>query len=107
MQATHLDPREFTLAHLAKQADVICENYDTAEIILAFEVVSEGRERADRSVGFAGGATCTMRCVGARISYFGEIALTREQTIELIGADRLAEAEQYEAKQRAEQVEGV
>ena len=107
MQATHLDPREFTLAHLAKQTDVVCENYDTAEIILAFEVASEGYERADHSVGFAGGATCEMRCVGARISYFGEIALTREQTIELIGALRLAEAEQHEAERRAAQMEGV
>lgn len=107
MQATHLDPREFTLAHLAKQADVVCENYDTAEISLAFEVVSEGYERADRSVGFAGGATCEMRCVGARLTYMGEIALTREQTIELIGADHLAEIEQYEAERRAEQMEGV
>ena len=39
--------------------------------------------------------------------YIGEIALTREQTIELIGADLLAEAEQYEAERRAEQMEGV
>lgn len=107
MQATHLDPREFTLAHLAKQADVTDENYDAAWISLAFELVSEGYERADHSVGFAGGATCEMRCVGARLTYMGEIALTREQTIELIGADLLAEAEQYEAERRAEQMEGV
>jgi hypothetical protein len=107
MQATHLDPREFTLAHIAKQADVVREDYDAAWINLAFEVVSQGYERADRSVGFAGGATCEMRCVGARLTYMGEIALTREQTIELVGALRLAEAEQYEAERRAEQMEGV
>ncbi len=107
MQATHLDPREFTLAHIAKQADVVREDYDAAWINLAFEVVSQGYERADHSVGFAGGATCEMRCVGARLTYMGEIALTREQTIELIGALRLAEAERAEGERRAEQMEGV
>lgn len=101
-----LDAREFTLAHLRRQTDLTYDGYrDECELELCFAVTASGRDRGDRGVGITPGNWAEAECVGAVLSVYGDVALTREQVVELIGADRLAEAERLAAEKYADGME--
>ncbi len=101
-----LDAREFTLAHLRRQTDLTYDGYRyECEMKLCFAVTGSGRDRGDRGVGITPGNWATVECVGAALSVWGEVALTREQVVELIGADRVAEAERRAAEEYADGME--
>lgn len=96
-----LDAREFTLETLARQADLYVDGFDGMAIELAMQVESEEYVSPDRSVGECGGWFVTCHCVGARLSFEGEVALTREQAIELLGAVAISKAENDAAEGRS------
>lgn len=98
-----LDPREFTIQHLRRWAD-LTEEADTSDfgLELSFAITGSGRVTRDHLAGDAGGNWATAECIGATLSDRGEVALTREQVRDLIGADHVAEAERRAAEKYAD-----
>jgi len=101
-----LDPREFTLQNLRRWSD-LTQEVDTCDfgLELIFSITASGYDRGDRDVGIAPGWWAAAECIGAVLTDRGEVALTREQVLDLIGADHVAEAERRAAEEYADGME--
>lgn len=99
--------RSDDLARLRRHTTLTYDGYrDECELELCFAVTASGRDEGDRGVGINPGNWAEAECVGAVLSLYGEVALTREQVVELIGADWLAEAERRAAERYADGMRG-